>query len=127
MPPRYDAIIVGAGHNGLVTACYLARAGLSVLVLERRDVLGGACVTEELFPGFKISSASYTIGLLQPEVIDELELRRFGFESYVRDPQYFAPFPDGRHLRVYPDLARTVRDVAKFSDHDAEQWPRFEA
>src|SRR5437762_7502987 len=127
MVRRYDAVIVGGGHNGLVAGCYLAKAGLSVLVLERREILGGACVTEELFPGFHISAASYTVGLLQPEVIEELELRRFGFQAYLRDPQYFAPFPDGRHLRVYPDLARTVREVAKFSERDAEQWPRFEA
>ena len=70
MARRYDALIVGGGHNGLVAGCYLAKAGLSVLVLERREILGGACVTEELFPGFHISAASYTVGLLQPEVIE---------------------------------------------------------
>src|SRR3989442_941059 len=92
---RYDAVVVGGGHNGLTAACYLAKAGLSVLVLERRDVLGGACVTEELFPGFHLNVASYTLGMLQPEVVDELGLQDFGFESYVRDPQYTAVFPDG--------------------------------
>ncbi len=97
---QYDAIVIGGGHNGLTSACYLAKAGLSVLVLDRRDVVGGACVTEELFPGFRIIVASYTIGLLQPEIVDELKLRQFGFESYVRDPQYVAPFRDGRVLTV---------------------------
>jgi len=124
---EYDAVVIGGGHNGLTAACYLARAGLSVLVLERRDVLGGACVTEELFPGFRLNVASYTVGLLQPEVIEELELVRYGFASYVRDPQYLALFPDGRRLVVYPDLPRTVREVARFSAADAETWPRFEA
>ncbi|PYM63042.1 MAG: hypothetical protein DMD79_09635, partial [Candidatus Rokuibacteriota bacterium] len=124
---RYDAVVVGGGHNGLTAACYLAKAGLSVLVLERRDVLGGACVTEELFPGFHLNVASYTLGMLQPEVVDELGLQDFGFESYVRDPQYTAVFPDGRALVVYPDLERTIPEVAKLSPRDAAVWPRFEA
>jgi phytoene dehydrogenase-like protein len=124
---RWDAVVVGAGHNGLTAAAYLAKAGLSVLVLERREIVGGACVTEELFPGFRLNVASYTLGMLQPEVERELGLRRFGFESYVRDPQYLAPFPDGRSLLVYPDLARTLPGVAKLSPRDAEAWPRFEA
>jgi phytoene dehydrogenase-like protein len=124
---RYDAVVVGGGHNGLTAGCYLAKAGRSVLVLERREVLGGACVTEELFPGFRLNVASYTLGMLQPEVARELDLGRFGFEAYVRDPQYLAVFPDGRFLVAYPDLARTLPEVAKFSSHDALAWPRFEA
>ena len=108
----YDAVVVGGGHNGLTAACYLAKAGLSVLVLERREVLGGACVTEELFPGFRLNVASYTIGMLQPEIVDELGLRQAGFDYYVRDPQYTAVFPDGRSLVVYPDVARTIPEVA---------------
>lgn len=124
---RYDAVVIGGGHNGLTAACYLAKAGLAVLVLERRDVLGGACVTEELFPGFRLNVASYTLGMLQPEIVEELGLAAFGFECYVRDPQFMAPFPDGRYLVVYPDLERTIPEVAKFSRHDAEAWPRFEA
>ena len=123
----YDAVVIGGGHNGLTAACYLAKVGLSVLVLERREILGGACVTEELFPGFRLNVASYTVGMLQPELIEELELARFGFECYVRDPQFAAVFPDGRHLVVYPDLVRTLPEIAKFSRRDAERWPGFEA
>jgi phytoene dehydrogenase-like protein len=124
---RYDAVVIGGGHNGLTAACYLAKAGLSVVVLERREIVGGACVTEELFPGFRLNVASYTIGMLQPEIVRELNLAEAGFASYVRDPQYTGVFPDGRHLVVYPDLERTVADVARLSTRDAETWPRFEA
>jgi phytoene dehydrogenase-like protein len=124
---RYDAVVVGGGHNGLTAGCYLAKAGLSVVVLERRDAVGGACVTEELFPGFRLNVASYTIGMLQPEIVRELNLAEAGFASYVRDPQFTGVFPDGRHLVVYPDLERTVADVARLSPRDAEAWPRFEA
>jgi len=124
---RYDAVVIGGGHNGLTAACYLARAGLSVAVLERCDVVGGACVTEELFPGFRLNVASYTIGMLQPEIVRELNLGEAGFASYIRDPQFTGVFPDGQYLVVYPDLERTVADVARLSRHDAEAWPRFEA
>ena len=127
MATRYDAVIVGAGHNGLTAAAYLAKAGLSVLVLERREIVGGACVTEELFPGFRLNVASYTLGMLQPEIVRELGLGKLGFESYVRDPQYLAVFPDGRYLLVYPDLERTLPEVRKLSRRDALAWPRFEA
>jgi len=124
---RYDVVVVGGGHNGLTAACYLAKAGLSVVVLERRGVVGGACVTEELFPGFRLNVASYTIGMLQPEVVQELNLAEAGFASYVRDPQFTGVFPDGRHVVVYPDLERTVAEIARLSPRDAEVWPRFEA
>src|SRR5262245_57598581 len=80
MHGRYDAIIIGAGHNGLVTACYLAKAGKKVLVLEKRDLVGGACVTEETFPGFKVSTCAYVNSLFRPEIIAELELKKHGFE-----------------------------------------------
>ncbi|MGH8649214.1 MAG: phytoene desaturase family protein, partial [Burkholderiales bacterium] len=94
----YDVVLVGAGHNGLVAAAYLAKRGLRVLVLERRGIVGGACVTEEIHPGFRVSTLSYTSGLLRPEIKQDLELARFGLEEHVNDPAQFLPFPDGRFL-----------------------------
>src|SRR5437870_1300025 len=127
MSGSYDIIIVGAGHNGLVTAAYLARAGMRVLVLERRHVVGGACVTEELWPGFKVSTAAYVNSLLRPEIIRDLELPRHGFELLPRSPSSFTPFPDGRFLLMGPDKELTRQHVAKFSERDAEALPRYEA
>ncbi len=124
---HYDAIFVGGGHNALVAAAYLARAGRSVLVLERREVIGGACVTEETWPGFKVSTAAYVNSLLRPEVIRDLELRRYGFELLRRDPSSFTPFPDGRSLLLGPDKAMTHREIAKFSTRDAAAFPKYEA
>jgi len=124
---RYDAIIVGAGHNGLVTACYLARAGLRVLVLERRDVVGGACVTEEVFPGFKVSTAAYVNSLFRKEIVRDLKLTEYGFHVLPRDPSSFTPYPDGRFLLLGADAALTHREIAKFSARDAERYPRYEA
>src|SRR5713101_4948245 len=103
MTGPYDVIVIGAGHNGLVTAAYLARAGRRVLVLERRELVGGACVTEQLWPGFKVSTASYVNSLLRPEIIRELELARHGFEMLPRSPSSFTPFPDRRSLLLGPD------------------------
>src|SRR6478736_2273512 len=123
---RYDAIIIGAGHNGLVTAAYLARAGRKVLVLERRDVIGGACVTEELWPGFKVSTAAYVNSLLRPEIIRDLDLKKYGFEMLPRSPSSFTPFPDGRYLMMGPDREMTLREIAKFSAKDAEAYPKYE-
>jgi phytoene dehydrogenase-like protein len=124
---RYDAIIVGAGHNGLVTACYLARAGRRVLVLERRHVVGGACVSEETFPGFKVSTAAYVNSLFHKAIVRDLGLDRFGFRVLVREPSSFTPFPDGRSLLMGPDRELTLREIAKFSPRDAERYPRYEA
>src|SRR3954465_7271128 len=126
MTTRYDAIIIGAGHNGLVTAAYLARAGRKVLVLERRDVIGGACVTEELWPGYKGSTAAYVTSLLRPEIIRDLELKKHGFEMLPRSPSSFTPFPDGRYLMMGPDREMTLREIAKFSKKDAEAYPKYE-
>src|SRR5438093_7296329 len=103
MHNSYDAIIIGAGHNGLVTACYLARAGWKVLVLERRPVVGGACVTEETFPGFKVSTAAYVNSLFRKEIIRDLNLAAYGFEVLERSPSSFSPFPDGRCLLLGPE------------------------
>src|SRR6476661_5039069 len=124
---RYDAIIIGAGHNGLVTAAYLARAGRKVLVLERRDVIGGACVTEELWPGYMVSTAAYVNSLLRPEIIRDLELKKHGFEMLPRSPSSFTPFPDGRSLLMGPDKELTHREIAKFSRKDADAYPKYEA
>jgi phytoene dehydrogenase-like protein len=127
MSASYDLIVIGAGHNGLVTAAYAARAGLKVLVLERREVLGGACVTEEVWPGYKVSTAAYVNSLLRPEIIRELELQRHGFEMLPRSPSSFTPFPDGRSLMLGPDKALTRREISKFSTRDVDALPRYEA
>jgi phytoene dehydrogenase-like protein len=127
MQGNYDAIIIGAGHNGLVTACYLARAGKKVLVLERRDVVGGACVTEEAFPGFKVSTAAYVNSLFRKEIVDDLKLHDNGFELLEREPSSFSPFPDGRYLMMGGDKELTHREIAKFSARDAEHYPKYEA
>jgi phytoene dehydrogenase-like protein len=126
-PSRYDAIIVGAGHNGLVTACYLARAGRRVLVLERRDVVGGACVTEETFPGFKVSTAAYVNSLFHKAIARDLRLHEHGYQVLARDPSSFTPFPDGRSLLMGPDAELTRKEIAKFSLRDAERYPQYEA
>lgn len=122
---HYDAIIIGAGHNGLVAAGYLARAGKKVLVLEQRDRVGGACTLEEPFPGFTMSPCAYVVSLLRPEIIRDLELKRFGFEAYVKDPQMFVPFRDGNYLAFRASTAQTVEAIKKFSPHDAEAYPKF--
>ncbi|MBA3346650.1 MAG: NAD(P)/FAD-dependent oxidoreductase [Gemmatimonadales bacterium] len=127
MPASYDLVIIGGGHNGLVTAAYLARAGVKVLVLERREMLGGACVTEALWPGYKVSTAAYVNSLLRPEIIRDLELKRHGFEMLPRNPSSFTPFPDGRSLLLGPDKAMTRREISKFSQRDAEALPKYEA
>src|SRR6476469_5277554 len=127
MTQIFDLIVVGGGHNGLVTAAYVAGTGADVLVLERREVLGGACVTEELWPGFKVSTAAYVNSLLRPEIIRDLELKRYGFKMLPRNPSSFTPFPDGRSLLLGPNKAQTRNEVAKFSAKDAEALPKYEA
>jgi phytoene dehydrogenase-like protein len=127
MPATYDAIIIGAGHNGLVTACYLARAGWKVLVLERRYLVGGACVTEETFPGFKVSTAAYVNSLFRKEIIRDLRLGDYGFAVLERNPASFTPFPDGRSLLLGGEAELNQREIAKFSERDAEAYPKYEA
>ncbi len=122
---RFDAVVVGGGHNGLVAACYLARAGMKVLVCERRPVVGGASTTEEVFPGVRFSRLAYSAGLLRPEVIKELDLARHGYEAHPFDPQYFLPFPDGDHILLWNDNDRNLKEIARFSKRDAATYPKY--
>jgi len=121
----YDAVIIGGGHNGLVAAAYLARAGLKVLVCERRPVVGGASVTEEIFPGVKFSRLAYSAGLLRPEIVRDLELARFGYEVHPFDPQFFLPFPDGDSILLWNDAERNRKELARFSTKDADAYPKY--
>src|SRR6202165_4706358 len=121
---KYDVIIIGGGHNGLTTAAYLARAGKKVLVLERRHVLGGAAVTEEVFPGFKFSVCSYVVSLLRPEIIRDLDLPRHGLEILPLDGT-FTPMPNGDHLWRVNDHGKTHREIARHSKVDAEAYDEF--
>jgi phytoene dehydrogenase-like protein len=123
----WDIVIIGGGHNGLVAAAYLARGGQKVRVLERREVLGGACTTEEVWPGYKVSTAAYLSSLLQERIIRELDLPRHGYSVYAKDPAFFTPFPDDRHLTMWQDQKRTCEEIAKFSRQDAETYPKYEA
>src|SRR5438270_2263860 len=121
---KYDVIVIGGGHNGLTNAAYLARAGKKVLVLERRHVLGGAAVTEEVFPGFKFSVCSYVVSLLRPEIIRDLDLPRHGLEILPLDGT-FTPMPNGDYLWRVNDHAKTYREIARHSPLDAEAYDEF--
>jgi phytoene dehydrogenase-like protein len=121
----YDAVLIGGGHNGLTCAYYLARAGLKVCVLERRGIVGGAAITEEFHPGFRNSVASYSVSLLDPKIIRDMELARHGLKVVLRHISYFAPLDDARYLIVDRDPDRTFREVSKFSTRDAQNFAAY--
>jgi phytoene dehydrogenase-like protein len=125
MTQKYDAVIIGAGHNGLVCAFYLARAGLKVRLVEARDVVGGAAVTEEFHPGFRNSVASYTVSLLQPKVINDMRLADHGYRVIERPISNFLPQEDGGYLKLGGGLERTQREFRRFSEHDARVLPEY--
>ena len=124
---RYDAVVVGAGHNGLTAAAYLARAGLSTIVLERREIVGGACVTEEIAPGCRASTTSYIASMLRPEVIRDLHLARHGLRMIPCEPGLQVPFPDGEILPWWSDDRRVSEEIRRFSARDASTFLRVQA
>src|SRR3954454_13378141 len=121
-----DVIVIGGGHNGLACAAYLAKAGLDVLVLERRPILGGAAATEEMWGGYRVSSASYVVSLVPDRIVDELRLKRFGYEVSIISPDYFVPFPDGSALTLWGDVERDAANIAKLSEADADAYAGFD-
>ena len=128
---KRGAIVIGGGHNGLVSAAYLAKSGMDVLVLERRHLVGGAAVTEEIIPGFKFSRASYLAGLLRPQIIEDLQLQRFGFKYLPRNPSSFTPTLinspyRGKYLILGEDAQENFNSIAQFSVHDAHAFPLYE-
>src|SRR5258706_4189195 len=127
MTAEFDAVIVGGGHNGLVAAAYLARSGLRTLVCERRDVAGGAAVSEHPFgPDYTVTSLSYVVSLLRADLVSDLRLDRHGYHVYPQGP-YFAPRADGRYLRLPADAAQRHAEIAKFSCRDADNYASYEA
>jgi len=122
---KYDAIVIGGGHNGLVNGAYLAKAGLDVLIIERRHLVGGAAITEELYPGFKFTTFSYALSLLRPDIIHELELTKHGFMPLLM-PSSFAPTVEGDYLFMGQDRGQNLLELGRLSAHDAAAWDQYE-
>ncbi|HKE69175.1 MAG TPA: NAD(P)/FAD-dependent oxidoreductase, partial [Nocardioidaceae bacterium] len=122
---EYDAIVVGGGHNGLVNGAYLAKAGLRTLILERRDRVGGAAITEELYPGFHFTTFSYALSLLRPDIVQELDLVKHGFLP-IEMPSSFAPTENGDYLMLGPDHDENMQEIRRHPKHDADAYERFE-
>lgn len=122
---RYDAVVIGAGHNGLVAANYLAANGLRVLVVERRGLVGGLASSEELRPGFKLPTGAYVLSLFKGRLIRELELDKMGLRVYLKEPGLFLPFPNGRSIIIWPDEGRTIKEIERYSKLDASRYPRW--
>ena len=125
MADKYDAAIIGGGHNGLITAAYLARAGRKVVVLEKKKIIGGIAVTEEFFPGFKASSIADESDSFSPKIVADLNLKQFGFHVLPTDPLIFAPQKNGKHLTIWQDVRLTALEIAHFSRADADAYPVF--
>ena len=121
---KYDAVVVGGGHNGLVNGAYLAKAGLKTLILERRHLVGGAAITEELYPGFSFTTFSYALSLLRPEIIHELELTKHGFMPLLM-PSSFAPMEDGNYLLLGQDKSENHHQISRISKHDADAYDAY--
>src|SRR4051812_7885668 len=125
MDKNYDAIIVGGGHNGLVNGAYLAKAGLKVLIVERRDIVGGAAITEELRPGFWFTSFSYALSILRPDIVQDLDLVKHGFMPILM-PSSFAPMENGDYLLLGQDRDENIKEILRHSPHDADAMDRYE-
>ena len=121
----YDAIVIGGGHNGLTCAAYLAKAGMKTVVLEKRDILGGATATEEVWPGYQVSTASYVVSLMSPRVVADLELHRHGYQVYPIDPAYFAPLEGNRGVLMWEDSREAAKELAKIDERDAARYPDY--
>src|SRR5689334_10735024 len=126
MRSRYDAIVIGAGHNGLVAAAYLARHGLATLSIERNERIGGACITDEIMPGYRVSGAAQVLGMLRPQVVQDLELERHGLKYRLREPEVFVPFPDGQHPFLSSEAAKTKASIARLSPRDAAAYDAYD-
>ena len=125
MAEQFDVIIIGGGHNGLVTAAYLAKAGVKVLLLEKRPFLGGISSTEEIHPGFRVDSVLHNAGMFRPQIVRDLFLKMHSFDWLPIDPVVFAPLPDGNQLTLWRDVERTAAEISRFSAADGERFAEY--